>query len=514
MPSPARASQAKNQGGRLAIFRQPILWLTLLYLAFELGFSARLLDVSSGTVSPEMLKDVERIGRSLSGLALALALLPLLLNRADLSWRAKLGGALLLTALCIGGMFWFQSWLVRELTEELDARDRRNAVFLSLAAVALSNGEMRVARLDLGPEGSGSPSAKAFVAAFPALALTKPDLEQDALNVMRQLLRRRITEACEPGTPGCFGTAADFHDMVWLPLYLRVVESYARYSDGAQAYHAARRLIPERQEAAWREYLASRKIRQGSAAERAAIDLAVRNRVEQEADHAAQSIMRDSFGADLPLNLVRFEDFFRHPTIQARMHALLPQPFQALAASLPMLPAVADENEVQSRVFEPLLQPLIEAQMEPLLAPLADYEDEGRLGERGREAAERVIVPPVALGFSLAGGLGHLFKLGFLLLLIIFPRQQGKPAWHSGLPRAALMGSGVALLVIVTLAQPNSVVESPAYPVLHRYATERFTAAGATTIEWIIRMQAYAYPCNEAIRRHLLFDLSYGYQPV
>lgn len=493
---------------RLHILRQPILWLTLLYLVFELGFSARLLDVSSSNISMANLRDIERIGRTLSGIALALALLPLLLRHPRLSRSSKLAGALLLTTLCIGFMFWFQSWLVNRLTDNLDARDRRNAVFLSFAAVALSNGEMRVARLDLGEAGIGSPSAKAFVAAFPALALTKPDLEQDATSIMRQLLRRRVTEACEPGTPGCIGTAAHFHDMVWLPLYIQAVENYRLYAEGAKAYHATRREIPQRQEEAWRAH----RIKQGGRAirpgERDAINNAVRTQIEREADAAAQKIMRDSFGADMPLNLVRFEDFFRHPAVQRRVR-------DALQVSDPQIvfPAVAKEDDVRERIFEPLLAPMIEAQMAPFLAPPEAYDTSGTMAARGREAADRVIVPPIALAFSLLGGLGHLFKLGFLLLTITFPARPGRQAWRSALPRAAIMGTAVAILVYVPMHMPNNVVQSPAFPVLHRYATERFSMAGADTIEWIIRAQAFAYPCNEAIRRHILLGLNFGYSP-
>lgn len=497
MPPAANTASSLLRDSRLHPLRQPILWLTLLYLVFELGFSARLLDVSSGNVAAAELRDIERVGRSLSGIALALALLPLLLRSRRLGRAGKLAGTLLLCGASILAMFWLQSRLVQYLADSLDGGERRNAVFLSVAAVALSNGEMQVARLDLGEAGAGSPSGKAFVAVFPALALSKPDLDQDATPVLRQLLMRRLTDGCDIGKPGCLGSAADFHDMIWLPLYMQIVDSYRIYSNAAQAYHAARRELPQRVQAAWQAHIAGRQDQKPDPLERAAFEQAVRARIEQDADNAAKRIMNDSFSADLPMNLVRFEEFFRHPAIQQKIRSAL-----GVSDSGWVLPAVAREDDVRSRIFEPLLAPQIEAQLHSFRAPPAAYEDDGEYAALGREAADRVIVPPVALAFSLAGGLGHLFKFGFLLLALF---------WRPALPRGLIMGGLLACLVYIPLHLPNAVVESPAYPVLHRYATEGFSPAGAGLIEWVIRAQAFAYPCNEAIRRYVLNGLSFGY---
>ena len=61
--------------------------LTIIYLCFELGFNARLLDVVGGDVKPHDVEDVEFYGRSLSGIAAALVVLQLMWRR-----RLKNGG--------------------------------------------------------------------------------------------------------------------------------------------------------------------------------------------------------------------------------------------------------------------------------------------------------------------------------------------------------------------------------------------------------------------------------------
>lgn len=64
--------------------------LTIIYLCFELGFNARLLDVVGGNVKPEDVEGVEFYGRSLSGIAAALVVLQLMWRR-----RLKNNGAAL-----------------------------------------------------------------------------------------------------------------------------------------------------------------------------------------------------------------------------------------------------------------------------------------------------------------------------------------------------------------------------------------------------------------------------------
>jgi hypothetical protein len=56
---------------------------TTLYLCFELAFNARLLDVVGGVVDPTQLRNIERFGRGLSGIAVALVVLQLLLGRRE-----------------------------------------------------------------------------------------------------------------------------------------------------------------------------------------------------------------------------------------------------------------------------------------------------------------------------------------------------------------------------------------------------------------------------------------------
>lgn len=63
-------------------FRQTVfmLLLTAAYLVFELAFNARLLDVVGGGANPDQIHNIEYFGRSLSGIALALVMLQVLLT--------------------------------------------------------------------------------------------------------------------------------------------------------------------------------------------------------------------------------------------------------------------------------------------------------------------------------------------------------------------------------------------------------------------------------------------------
>ncbi|WP_291750922.1 hypothetical protein [Candidatus Sulfuricurvum sp. RIFRC-1] len=62
-------------------FKNPLLWITLLYLIFELSFSARLLDVAGGVSSQNDIDGIETYGRMLSGIAAGLFLFSWLKNK-------------------------------------------------------------------------------------------------------------------------------------------------------------------------------------------------------------------------------------------------------------------------------------------------------------------------------------------------------------------------------------------------------------------------------------------------
>jgi hypothetical protein len=73
--------------------------LTAIYLCFELSFNARLLDVVGGAADESQIHAIERFGRSLSGIALALFVLQGLLTLKNHGAQSKPGGWILFAIL-------------------------------------------------------------------------------------------------------------------------------------------------------------------------------------------------------------------------------------------------------------------------------------------------------------------------------------------------------------------------------------------------------------------------------
>ena len=63
--------------------------LTALYLCFELAFNARLLDLVGGMADADDYTISRRYGRSLSGIAVALVVLQIMLSRRAPSWALQ-----------------------------------------------------------------------------------------------------------------------------------------------------------------------------------------------------------------------------------------------------------------------------------------------------------------------------------------------------------------------------------------------------------------------------------------
>ena len=120
--------------------------LTIVYLCFELGFNARLLDVVGGNVEPAAVEDVEFYGRSLSGIAAALVVLQLMWRRrlrietTGPSWK-KIMLWCTFTAVLV---FMVLKTFVTVLVNTRDAEFRRMAFSTTLMQRSLVGGSLQL----------------------------------------------------------------------------------------------------------------------------------------------------------------------------------------------------------------------------------------------------------------------------------------------------------------------------------------------------------------------------------
>ncbi|MGE8634109.1 MAG: hypothetical protein ACN6P8_11305, partial [Achromobacter piechaudii] len=163
--------------------------LTVVYLSFELGFNARLLDVVGSRATPHDIEELEFFGRTLSGIAAALVVLQVLWTR-----RLRTGGrpsflkiavACAVTALLV---FSAIKLLVNVLVDTRDADFRRVATNAGLLQRSLVQGDLHLDGLvDDGVY--ARPEGKAFLAVFQVLLSNIDNLDEKVEPKKRQVIR-------------------------------------------------------------------------------------------------------------------------------------------------------------------------------------------------------------------------------------------------------------------------------------------------------------------------------------
>ena len=210
--------------------------------------------------------------------------------------------------------------------------------------------------------------------------------------------------------------------------------------------------------------------------------------------------------------------------VQKRLREKLALPLQTRVQ--PEYPKEDALKQFALALQAPHLDYAVQQQLPRLQAALASYGTGGANEKRGEDAARAVIVPPIALMFSLLGALTHLAKLLYLLLLPLSAALLSVTAWRPVrlLNRHPLIFPVLLICLLLGLCSVtnNSITASPAYQSL-RHALQGAEVAitntpsplsGGTLLRAIHTVsigQSYSYPLNHAIRQNVLFGFDFGY---
>lgn len=496
-------------------FTIALLSVTIAYLLTELAFSSRLLDAAGGVADIADIKGLERWGRTLSGVALGLVAWTLLPHRTVVQAVAGLAVSL---ALSIPGMFYVQERLVQSLLDDMDGPQRRDAVILATAIREAVSGYLVIDGLVL-PEGAWqSPGGKAFAALFPILSSNVAVSEQ--VGVLRRSIRDAVTN-CPPGD-NCLGSPALFEQR-WLDEMRKLADGYRRYADGSNQYAKSMTDAQARADREWDTYvreLASKargrspseipsshwgKVRD-SVRERGndvpanwrpddrpgfQRQILVKARREAEAKFA-EATMKE-VGAKLPVGM-SYEAFVAHPVIQKRIN-------DALGYDLGgPVPLTEDPTKIRMALYEVLADRITDDRLASMRSSGADFGPGGKLEKQGREAAERLVVPPLALAFSLIGGLTHLAKSLFLAMKLAPVRP-----WLRFAPLYVL-----PLGLLIAMRAVNPVTANPVYARMEGHVIEARGPSVAKAFRLVIQAEELVYPVNVAIRKTILMGQSFG----
>jgi len=523
--------------------------ITLTYLICELAFNSRLLDLVGSVSTADEVHNMERYGRTLTAIAAALLALQfslmglVRLKKKGVWLTAKASTALvLLICLSTGTLTWHAvEWVIERQVTKSTGEFRQMSLLAQLYQHALIEGQQTLEGIPLDSGGGQaqtwtSPSGKAFLATLPVL-LSSSDryrklLERDA----EQNLRDNIS-AREGGVRGYYELwlqargevhkqfVAYYNDEMDISETVRLEQARAwqRYERSLEAKRLKTWNVPRRYYATVRKQVRGQGVpvtNDWSPSDRTGFNAAVAKAARQK--YLAQRTVVYK-GVTLPKRL-DWGVFFRLDVIQKELREKLLLPANTLVRE--EYPLNDKLKQFALELHTPHLNEAVKQQLPELRAAVSSYSAGGSNEKLGEDAARAVIVPPIALIFSLVGALTHLAKLLYLVLLpltaTLLTRRPSRPVRFLNRHPLAFPVALIAVLVVTFSLINNSITESVAYKNLKdglagakiTITDEPLPLSGGAVLRVMHAVsigQSYSYPINQYLREHVLQGFDFGY---
>lgn len=523
--------------------------ITLTYLICELAFNSRLLDLVGSVSTADEVHNMERYGRTLTAIAAALLALQfslmgiVRLKKKGVWLTAKASTALvLLICLITGTLTWHAvEWVIERQVTKSTGEFRQMSLLAQLYQHALIEGQQTLEGIPLDSGGGqaqtwNSPSGKAFLATLPVL-LSSSDryrklLERDA----EQNLRDNIS-AQEGGVRGYYEAwikargevhkqfVAYYNDDMDISETVRLEQARAwqRYERSLEAKRLKTWNVPRRYYATVRNQVRGQGVpvpNDWSPSDRTGFNAAVAKAARQK--YLAQRTVVYQ-GVTIPKRL-DWGVFFRLDVVQKSLREKLLLPANTLVRE--EYPLNDKLKQFALELHTPHLNEAVKQQLPELRAAVSSYSAGGVNEKLGEDAARAVIVPPIALIFSLVGALTHLAKLLYLVLVpltaTLLTRRSWRPVRFLNHHPLAFPAALIAVLVVTFSLINNSITESVAYKNLKdglagakiTITDEPLPLSGGAVLRVMHAVsigQSYSYPINQYLREHVLQGFDFGY---
>ncbi len=523
--------------------------ITLTYLICELAFNSRLLDLVGSVSTADEVHNMERYGRTLTAIAAALLALQfslmgiVRLKKKGVWLTAKASTALvLLICLITGTLTWHAvEWVIERQVTKSTGEFRQMSLLAQLYQHALIEGQQTLEGIPLDSGGGqaqtwNSPSGKAFLATLPVL-LSSSDryrklLERDA----EQNLRDNIS-AQEGGVRGYYEAwiqargevhkqfVAYYNDDMDISETVRLEQARAwqRYERSLEAKRLKTWNVPRRYYATVRNQVRGQGVpvtNDWSPSDRTGFNAAVAKAARQK--YLAQRTVVYQ-GVTIPKRL-DWGVFFRLDVVQKSLREKLLLPANTLVRE--EYPLNDKLKQFALELHTPHLNEAVKQQLPELRAAVSSYSAGGVNEKLGEDAARAVIVPPIALIFSLVGALTHLAKLLYLVLVpltaTLLTRRSWRPVQFLNRHPLAFPVALIAVLVVTFSLINNSITESVAYKNLKdglagakiTITDEPLPLSGGAVLRVMHAVsigQSYSYPINQYLREHVLQGFDFGY---
>lgn len=523
--------------------------ITLTYLICELAFNSRLLDLVGSVSTADEVHNMERYGRTLTAIAAALlalqfSLMGIVRLKKKGVWLTTKASTALVLLICLitGTLTWHAvEWVIERQVTKSTGEFRQMSLLAQLYQHALIEGQQTLEGIPLDSSGGqaqtwNSPSGKAFLATLPVL-LSSSDryrklLERDA----EQNLRDNIS-AQEGGVRGYYEAwiqargevhkqfVAYYNDDMDISETVRLEQARAwqRYERSLEAKRLKTWNVPRRYYATVRNQVRGQGVpvaNDWSPSDRTGFNAAVAKAARQK--YLAQRTVVYQ-GVTIPKRL-DWGVFFRLDVVQKALREKLLLPANTLVRE--EYPLNDKLKQFALELHTPHLNEAVKQQLPELRAAVSSYSAGGVNEKLGEDAARAVIVPPIALIFSLVGALTHLAKLLYLVLVpltaTLLTRRSWRPVRFLNHHPLAFPVALIAVLVVTFSLINNSITESVAYKNLKdglagakiTITDEPLPLSGGAVLRVMHAVsigQSYSYPINQYLREHVLQGFDFGY---
>jgi len=450
-----------------------VILLTLTYLICELAFNSRLLDLVGSLSTPDDIHSMERYGRALTAIAAALLVFQLVL--AGNAWLKKRGvefpapwvaGMVFSLCLLTGVVTWqMVEWVIERQVAQSTGEFRQKSMLAQLYQQSLIDGHQTLEGIPLDDDGS---QRDTWTSPSGKAFLAMLPLLMSSVSRYHELLEREAGQNLRDSISVQEGGLLGYYKL-WLAARGEIYKDYLGYNSATETkglYNGV--AIPARLD--WESFFMLEVV-QNTLRDKLALPRDTRVRPEYPKDDALKQFAQD----------------LQAPHLDHAMHQQLPR----------------------------------------LQAALASYGVGGANEKRGEDAARAVIVPPIALMFSLLGALTHLAKLLYLLLLPLSAALLYIAPWRPVrlVNRHPLIFPVMLICLLLGLCSVmnNSITASAAYQslrhALHGAEVTITDAPSSLRGDTLLRVihavsigQSYSYPLNHALRQNVLLDFDFGYE--
>jgi len=199
----------------------------------------------------------------------------------------------------------------------------------------------------------------------------------------------------------------------------------------------------------------------------------------------ADDAMQEQLGATLPLDLSA-ESFLASQPVQDRLHEALRPRDRQMLISLDL-----DPEAFRDAILTPHYQALAAQERARLFADAQALANGAPREEEGKQYVRALIVPPIAMGFSLFFALVNAIGLAASLPALLGSRRR----W----PPHLIKVTGLGLVLALPMANSAAVVKTETYRYFAGEAERALSPLGSLFATWVINTEPVVYPLGRVM---------------